>query len=87
MIAEAGHYALVLALFIAVIQAVMPMIGAHRGNETWMSLDKPTAYSQVLLIAFAFGCLTYAHVESYISHAETVMICFSAQSNFITFII
>ena len=64
MIAEAGHFALVLALFIAVIQSVVPMIGAHRGNETWMAMDKPTAYSQVLLIAFSFGCLTYSHVVS-----------------------
>ena len=64
MIAEAGHFALVLALFVALIQSTLPMIGAHRGNAVWMSLDKPSAFSQFLLIAFAFGALTYSHVVS-----------------------
>ncbi|HER27147.1 MAG TPA: heme lyase CcmF/NrfE family subunit [Rhodospirillales bacterium] len=64
MIAEAGHFALILALLVAVIQATIPMIGAHRGNALWMSMDRPTAMSQVLLVAFAFGSLTYAHVVS-----------------------
>ena len=40
------------------------MVGAHRGNDTWMAMDKPTAYSQFLLVSFAFGCLTYSHVIS-----------------------
>jgi len=64
MIAEAGHFALVLALFVALMQAVVPMVGAHRGNDMWMGMDKPSAYSQFLLISFAFGCLTYSHVVS-----------------------
>ncbi|MBL6930941.1 MAG: hypothetical protein ISR46_05520, partial [Rhodospirillales bacterium] len=51
MIAEAGHFALVLALFVAIVQAVVPMIGAHRGNAVWMAMDKPSAISQVLLVA------------------------------------
>jgi cytochrome c-type biogenesis protein CcmF len=64
MIAEAGHFALVLALFVAIFQAIVPMIGAHRGNPLWMSLDRPSAISQVLLVAFSFGCLTYSYVVS-----------------------
>jgi len=64
MIAEAGHFALILALFVAMVQAVVPMVGAQRGNETWMAMDRPTAISQVFLVAFAFGCLTYSHVVS-----------------------
>ena len=64
MIAEAGHFALTLALFVAIVQATLPMIGAHRGNTMWMSLDKPTAFAQVLLVAFSFGALTYSHVVS-----------------------
>ena len=64
MIAEAGHFALILALFVALVQASVPMIGAHRGNAVWMAMDKPTAVSQVLLVAFALGALTYSHVVS-----------------------
>ena len=64
MIAEAGHFALILALFVAMVQAVIPMYGAHRGVDKWMAMDRPTAISQVLLVSFAFGCLTYSHVVS-----------------------
>jgi len=64
MIAEAGHFALVLALFVAVVQATLPMWGAHRGDRLLMSLAGPTAFAQLLLIAFAFAALTHAHVTS-----------------------
>jgi cytochrome c-type biogenesis protein CcmF len=64
VIAEAGHFALTLALFVAIVQSTLPMIGAHRGNALWMSMDKPSAISQFLLVTFAFGCLTYSHVVS-----------------------
>ena len=64
MIAEAGHFALTLALFVAIVQATLPMIGAHRGNALWVSMDKPSAIAQLLLVTFAFGCLTYSHVVS-----------------------
>jgi cytochrome c-type biogenesis protein CcmF len=64
VIAEAGHFALTLALFVAIVQATLPMIGAHRGNALWVSMDKPSAIAQLLLVTFAFGCLTYSHVVS-----------------------
>ena len=64
MIAEAGHVALILALFIAISQASIPMVGAHHGNALWMSFDKPTAIAQMLMITIAFVCLTYSHVIS-----------------------
>jgi cytochrome c-type biogenesis protein CcmF len=64
VIAEAGHFALTLALFVAIVQASLPMIGAHRGNALWMSLDQPSAMAQLLLVTLAFGCLTYSHVVS-----------------------
>ena len=64
MIAEAGHLALALALFVAIIQASVPMVGAHRGNPDWMAFDRPASYAQFLLISFSFGALTYSHVVS-----------------------
>ena len=64
MIAEAGHFALILALFIAIVQASVPIIGAHYGNALWMSFDKPSALAQMLMVTLAFACLTYSHVVS-----------------------
>ena len=64
MIAEAGHFALILALFIAIVQASLPMVGAHHGNALWMSFDKPSAIAQMLMVSLAFACLTYSHVVS-----------------------
>jgi cytochrome c-type biogenesis protein CcmF len=64
MIPELGQLALSLALAVALIQAVFPLAGAAKGNVVWMSLARPAAQAQALLIAFAFGCLTYAFVSN-----------------------
>ncbi|MBM3580340.1 MAG: heme lyase CcmF/NrfE family subunit [Alphaproteobacteria bacterium] len=64
MIAEAGHFALVLALMVAFVQATLPLVGATRGDATLMALDAPAALAQALLVAFAFGALTYSFVVS-----------------------
>ncbi|MDH5748525.1 MAG: heme lyase CcmF/NrfE family subunit, partial [Rhodospirillales bacterium] len=79
MIVEAGHFALILALFMAVIQATLPIIGAHRGDATWMALGKPSALCQFVLIAFSFGCLTYAYVTSDFSVLNVVQNSHSAK--------
>ena len=57
MIPELGHYALLLALPVALVQALLPLIGAWRGNRTWIALARPAARASFLLIAVAFGCL------------------------------
>jgi cytochrome c-type biogenesis protein CcmF len=62
MIPEIGHFALWLALGIALVMATLPMIGAHRGRADWMALGQPAAALQFLLVAFAFGCLIAAFV-------------------------
>jgi len=64
MIIELGHFALTLALAVALVQAIVPMIGAHKGWSGWMALAEPAASAQFLLIAFSFGALTYAFVTS-----------------------
>ena len=43
MIAEIGHYALVLALGLALIQSVVPILGARLHDDTLMGLAGPTA--------------------------------------------
>jgi cytochrome c-type biogenesis protein CcmF len=62
MIVELGHFALVLALFVAVVQTVLPMIGAQKGWPGWMAVAEPAAITQFLLVAFSFAALTYAFV-------------------------
>jgi cytochrome c-type biogenesis protein CcmF len=64
MIAELGHFALALALCIAVVQSVLPLVGAARGDDILMSLARPAASGQFLAIAVAFGALTYGYVTS-----------------------
>ena len=57
MIAEAGHFALWLALILAVVQAVVPVIGYARGNARWMSVAASASQAQFALILLAFSCL------------------------------
>src|SRR5450631_3827319 len=64
MIPELGHYALVLALALGIIQSVAPIIGAHTRDATLMRLATSTALMQFVLVAFSFGALTAAYVMS-----------------------
>ena len=64
MIAEIGHFALILALALALVQATFPLIGAHRGIESWMELARPAAVAQLGFIAIAFGALTTGYIVS-----------------------
>jgi len=62
MIPELGQFALSLALAVALVQAVLPIAGAANGNAAWIAVARPAAMTQALLVAFAFGCLTYSFV-------------------------
>jgi cytochrome c-type biogenesis protein CcmF len=64
MIAEIGHFALILALCIALVQAIVPLVGASRNNPAWMGMAGPAATAQFLFIAVAFAALTHAFVTS-----------------------
>ncbi|ETD83731.1 heme lyase CcmF/NrfE family subunit [Rhodobacter capsulatus] len=64
MIVETGHFALILALCVALVQAVIPLVGAQRGWSGWMAVATPAALAQFLLIATAFAALTWAFVSS-----------------------
>ena len=64
MIAELGHFALVLALALAVAQAILPLVGAERGYLPWMRFAAPAAVAQFICVALSFACLTYAFVVS-----------------------
>jgi len=64
MIVETGHFALVLALALALAQAILPFVGARLRDVSLMRVARPVAVAQFLLVAFAYGALTYAHVVS-----------------------
>ena len=64
MIVELGHFALVLALLVGVVQATVPLVGAARGHAAWMALARPAAVAQLLLVALAFAALVHAYVTS-----------------------
>ena len=59
MIAEAGHYALVLALALALIQSTVPMAGARWRDAALMNVARSTALAQLLFVAISFTALVY----------------------------
>ncbi|MFC3087190.1 heme lyase CcmF/NrfE family subunit [Tabrizicola soli] len=64
MIVELGHFALILALMVALVQATLPLWGAQRGDARLMALAEPAALMQAVLVAASFGALTWAFVVS-----------------------
>ncbi len=64
MIPELGHFALILALLLAITQAILPLYGAQKGNLRLMSVARPAAQGQFVFVAFAFGCLAYAFLHN-----------------------
>ncbi|HNP36506.1 MAG TPA: heme lyase CcmF/NrfE family subunit [Woeseiaceae bacterium] len=57
MIPELGQFALILALSLALCQALIPLAGYFRSDPAMMSVSRSAALGQFLFIAFAFGCL------------------------------
>jgi cytochrome c-type biogenesis protein CcmF len=72
MVTELGHFALVLALAVALIQSVVPMVGAQRRDAVWMAVAGPAAVVQLLLVMVAFAALTHAFLTSDFSLAVVV---------------
>ncbi|MCJ0824967.1 heme lyase CcmF/NrfE family subunit [Luteimonas sp. 50] len=62
MLPELGQVALLLALLVAALQGLLPLVGAQRGTASWMAVARPAAYAQLLLVAGAFAILTHAFV-------------------------
>ena len=64
MFIELGHFTLILALLVAVVQTILPLVGAHKGWRGWMAVAEPAATVQFFLLGFSFAALTYAFVTS-----------------------
>ena len=63
-IAELGHYALVLALALALVQSVLPLWGAKTNDARLMGIAPTAALAGFAFVAFAFAALTTAYVTS-----------------------
>ena len=64
MIPEIGHFALWLALGVALVLGVVPLAGAQSGRAEWMALARPLTVAQFALIATAYLTLTTAFVQN-----------------------
>ena len=59
MIPEMGHFALILALCVSVIQGVLPLIGAQQGRREWLVLARPATQTTFALLGFSFAVLAW----------------------------
>ncbi|WP_150539221.1 heme lyase CcmF/NrfE family subunit [Actinobacillus vicugnae] len=59
MIAELGNYGLALALGLSIFLAILPLIGAQKGNVTLMALARPMSWGMFLALTISFGSLFY----------------------------
>jgi len=64
MIPELGHFALILALMLALTQGILPLIGAARNQNTFMAAARPVAQGQFVFVAIAYACLAYCFVTN-----------------------
>ncbi|HEY6229645.1 MAG TPA: heme lyase CcmF/NrfE family subunit [Pyrinomonadaceae bacterium] len=64
MVPEVGQFALILALLLALTQATLPLIGAARGNRSWIALAIPAGQAQFIFVAIAISCLGYSFITN-----------------------
>jgi cytochrome c-type biogenesis protein CcmF len=64
VIAEIGHFALILALSLALCQGILPLLGAHRNDQAMLAVAKPAALGQFVFVSIAFACLTWSFIQS-----------------------
>jgi cytochrome c-type biogenesis protein CcmF len=62
VIPEIGQFALILALCVALIQTVLPIVGAHIGKRSWVAVAVPATRVQLLFVGIAFAILTYSFI-------------------------
>jgi len=64
MIPELGHFALILALCVAIVQGVVSIAGAQLGVRSWIAVARPAAQCQFIFVAMAFGLLAYSFIQN-----------------------
>ena len=64
MIPELAQLCTTIALCLAVVQTVFPLVGAHRNQASWMAVARPAAAGHFVFLALAFGLLMYSFVTN-----------------------
>ena len=64
MIPEIGHFSLIIALLLALVQGILPIAGAAKGNASWMAVARPAAQGQFVFVAIAFACIAYSFLNN-----------------------
>ena len=64
MIPELGHFAIIIALLVAGVQAFFSLAGAATGNRPWMNVARPAAHAQFVLVVLAFVCLAVSFLNN-----------------------
>src|SRR5438034_9140960 len=64
MVPEIGQFALIIALLLALTQATLPLLGAARGNQSWIGVAAPAGQAQFIFVAIAFCCLGYSFITN-----------------------
>ncbi|MBW9271159.1 MAG: heme lyase CcmF/NrfE family subunit [Candidatus Thiodiazotropha sp. (ex. Lucinisca nassula)] len=64
MIPELGHFALILALCLAVTQAIVPLVGSYTGNNAWMAASRSLAWGQFVFLTISLLILTNAFLSN-----------------------
>ncbi len=62
MIPELGHFALIIAFAISIVQSIVPLIGAAKNDSALISIARPAALTQFLFVGLAYAALTHAFV-------------------------
>ncbi|MDH5228592.1 MAG: heme lyase CcmF/NrfE family subunit [Gammaproteobacteria bacterium] len=73
MIPELGNFALTIALVIALVQLVVPLVGVAKNNTALMAMARPAAQGQFVFSAIAFGCLVAVMVGNDFSVKYAIM--------------
>ena len=62
MIPELGHFALIIAFVIAILQSIIPLVGAHFNNAPMIATARPAAMAQLLFVGLSYAALTHAFI-------------------------
>ena len=64
MIPELGHFALILALVVALLLGLLPLTGSLRGIGNWVAMARPLSFNLFAMLAVSYACLTWASITS-----------------------
>ena len=64
MLPELGHFALILALLLAALQAFFGIAGPMLGRDRWVAAVTPAVAGQFVMIGTAVACLIYSFIAN-----------------------